>query len=79
MILTWLKSYVLICKATREADYDANPVVRKIDNLENATFQTTDTKLYVPVVTLSKENGIKLLEQLKLGFKGTKKWSKYRS
>ena len=76
MILTWLKSYVLICKATREADYDANPVVRKIDNLENATFQTTDTKLYVPVVTLSKENGIKLL---KLGFKGTKKWSKYRS
>ena len=42
-------------------------------------FQTTDTKLYVPVVTLSKENGIKLLEQLKLGFKGTKKWSKYRS
>ena len=79
MILTWLKSYVLICKAAREADYDANPVVRKIDNLENATFQTTDTKLYVPVVTLSKENGIKLLEQLKLGFKGTKKWSKYRS
>ena len=70
---------MLIRKATREADYDANPVVRKIDNLENATFQITDTKLYVPVVTLSKENGIKLLEQLKLGFKRTTKWSKYRS
>ena len=70
---------MLICKATREADYDANLVVRKIDNLENATFQTTDTKLYVPVVTLSKENGIKLLEQLKLGFKRTIKWNKYRS
>ena len=42
-------------------------------------FEITDTKLYVPVVTLSKENGIKLLEQLKTGFKKTIKWSKYRS
>ena len=32
-------------------------------------FKITDTKLYVPVVTLSKENDIKLLEQLKTGFK----------
>ena len=31
-------------------------------------FQITDTKLYVPVVTLSKENDTKLLEQLKTGF-----------
>ena len=28
------------------------------------TFEITDTKLHVPVVTLSKENDIKLLEQL---------------
>ena len=41
-------------------------------------FETTDTKLYVPVVTLSKENYIKLLEQLKSGFKRTIKWNKYR-
>ena len=33
------------------------------------TFEITDTKLYVPVVTLSKENDTKLLEQLKSGFK----------
>ena len=32
-------------------------------------FQKTDTKLYVPVVILSKENDIKLLEKLKSGFK----------
>ena len=38
-----------------------------------------DTKLYVPVVTLSKENDIKLLEQLKSGFKKSIKWNKYRS
>ena len=35
--------------------------------------------MYVPVVTLSKENDIKLLEQLKSGFKKTIKWKKYRS
>ena len=42
-------------------------------------FQITDTKLYVPVVTLSKENDIKLLEKLKSGFKRTIKWNKYQS
>ena len=47
---------MLISKATREANYDAYLIVHKIDNPENATFQVTDTKLYVPVVTLSKEN-----------------------
>ena len=35
--------------------------------------------MYVPVVTLSKEDDIKLLEQLKSGFKITVKWNKYRS
>ena len=35
--------------------------------------------MYVPVVPLSKENDIKLLEQLKSGFKRTIKWNKYRS
>ena len=43
------------------------------------TFQITDNKLYVSVVTLSKENDIKRPEQLKLGFKRTIKWNKYRS
>ena len=44
-----------------------------------ATFQITDTKCYVPVVTLSTKHDKKLLEQLKLGFKETVKWNKYRS
>ena len=70
---------MLISKTTIEADYEADPVVYEIANPENATFQITDTKLYVPVVTLSKENDIKLLEQLKSGFKRTIKWNKYRS
>ena len=42
-------------------------------------FKITDTKLYVPVVTLSKENDTKLLEQLKTRFKRTIKSNKYRS
>ena len=79
LILTWFKNCVLIDKLTRDANYGADPIVHKIDNPENATFKITDTKLYVPVVTLSKENDIKLLEQLKSGFKRTIKWNKYRS
>ena len=70
---------MLISKTTIEADYDADPVVYEIGNPESATFQITDTKLYVPVVTLSKENDTKLLEQLKSGFKRTIKWNKYTS
>ena len=44
-----------------------------------ATFKITDTKLYVPVVTLSKQNDTKLLEKLKLGLKRTIKWNTWRS
>ena len=42
-------------------------------------FQITDTKLYVPVSTLSTEDDKNLLEQLKTVFKRTIKWNKYRS
>ena len=44
-----------------------------------ATSKITDTKLYFPVISLSKENDIKLLKRLKSGFKRTIKWNKYRS
>ena len=60
---------------TRNPEND-NPAIVAPTGLE---FKIKDTKLYVPVVTLSKENDIKLLEQLKLGFKRTIKWNKYRS
>ena len=79
MILAWFKNYVLIDKSTREADYGANPIVYEIYNPENAIFEIKVIKLYVPFVTLSKENDIQLLEQLKTWFKRTIKWNKYRS
>ena len=43
------------------------------------TFSITDTKLYVPVVTLSTQDNAKLLEQLKSSFKITINWNKYES
>ena len=67
IILTWTKNCVLADMTVAN-----NPPT----GLE---FQITDTKLYVPVVTLSKENDIKLLEKLKSGFKKTIKWNNYRS
>ena len=62
---------------TRDAGNNNDPPAIVVPS--GATFKITDTKLYVPVVTLSKENDIKLLEQLKTGFKKTIKWNKYRS
>ena len=52
LILTRFKNCMLIDKSTRDIDYSSEPRVSKIDNPENAMFQITDTKLYVPVVTL---------------------------
>ena len=64
--MTSYKNCVLIDKLTREANYGANPRVSEINNPENAIYQITDTKLYIPVVTLSKTDR-------------TMKWNKYRS
>ena len=42
-------------------------------------FAITDTKYYVPVVTLSTQENTKLLQQLKSGFKRVISWNKYSS
>ena len=44
-----------------------------------ATLAINDCKLYVPEVTLSKDDEIKLLTNLKSGFKREIIWNKYRS
>ena len=64
LILTWSSTCVLIST--------------KIDG-QNATFAITDTKPYVPVVTLSTQENIKFLQQLKSGFKRVINWNKYLS
>ena len=47
--------------------------------VQATTFSITDTKHYVPVVTLSTQDNAKLLEQLKFSFKRTVNWKKYQS
>ena len=71
LILTWSRNCVLTSRAYREANTDDDPAVAGINNLTNATFKIKNTKLYVPVVTLSAQDDNKLLEQLKTGFKRT--------
>ena len=75
LILTWSENSVLADMTTRDAEGDNPTIVAP----SGATFKIKETKLYVPVVTLSKENDIKFLEQLKTGFKRNIKWNKYRS
>ena len=81
LTLTWSENCVLtdITTQTARAAQGDNPARPAINAPTNATFQITDTNLYVPVVTLSTENDKKLLEQLRTGFKRTIKWNKYRS
>ena len=43
------------------------------------TFEITDTKLYLLVVTVSTKENAKLLQQLKSGFKRVINWNKYLS
>ena len=43
------------------------------------TFEITDTKLYIPIVTLLTQDNSKLLQQLMSGFKRVISWNKYLS
>ena len=45
----------------------------------NATLAINDCKLYIPIVTLSKDDEIKLLTNLKSGYTREIIWNKYRS
>ena len=58
LILTWSQKCVLTSKGTRNAvpAQGRNPAVTAVNNPTNATSQIKDTKLYVPVVTLSTED-----------------------
>ena len=62
LILTWSADCVII--STNVAN-------------QNPAFSITETHLYVPVVTLSTQDNLKLLPQLKSGFKRTISWNKY--
>ena len=62
-----------------ERQVDAGPPVVRDNAPTGATLAINDCKLYVAVITLSKDNEIKLLTNLKSGFKREIIWNKYRS
>ena len=90
LTLTWYENCVStdITTQTARAAQGDNPARPTIKSPTNVTYKMTNTKLYVPVVTLSTENDnletffrefVRLLEQLITGFKRNNKWNKYRS
>ena len=75
--LKWKKNCVITSLEEREVD-DGLPVVRD-DSPTGATLAINDFKLYILIVTLSKDDEIKLLANLKSGFTRKIIWNKYRS
>ena len=71
LALTWYKNCVLTDMITHNAvpAKRGTPEIPAMAALTNATFTITDTKFYVPAVTLSTENDNICLEQSKGGFK----------
>ena len=61
LTITWSKNCVLASMTTKDAEGNNPAIVTPVV----LTFEIRDTKLYLPVVTLSKENDTKHLGQLK--------------
>ena len=68
LLLKWIENCVL---TTAEIGANADAT-----GADGATFEITDAKLYVPVVTLSAEDNVKLVKQLNEGFKRPVYWNK---
>ena len=54
------------CKIHLELDWTKDSVMSTI---ADATFKIINTKLYIPIVTLSSKDKVKLVKLLKEGFK----------
>ena len=65
------------CKIYLELNWTKNCAM--FDITEDTIFKITNTKLYVPIVTLSNENSIQLTKQLNEGFKGSVYWNEYKT
>ena len=67
-----LEMPLINCEITLDLNLSENCLIVATNvTAQAATFSITDTKLYVPVVTLSTQDNAKLLEKLKPGFKRT--------
>ena len=75
--LKWNKNCVITSLERRQVD--ARPPIIRDNDPADATLAIDKCKLYIPVVTLSKHDEIKLLTNLKSRFKREVIWNKYRS
>ena len=75
-----LEMPLISCEVNLILTWSANCVILST-NIANqgATFTITETKLYVPIITLSTQDNVKLLAQLKSSFKRIINWNKYLS
>ena len=86
-IIVPLKYLYNFCKTLEKSliNYEVNLILTWSSTcvVTNSTgagrFAITDTKLYVPVLTLSIQDNTKLLQQLKSSFKRTINWNKCQS
>ena len=72
-----LEMLLINCKINLILTWSSTCVIT--DSTGVGKFAITDTKLYVPIVTLSTQDNSKLLQQLKSGFKRVISWNKYLS
>ena len=64
------------CKVELSLTWNKNCILSSVAN--DSTFAITDTKLYVPVVTLKTEDNAKLSKLLTEGFKKPVYWNEYK-
>ena len=71
--------HLINCEINLDLNWSENCVIVATDVANRgAIFLITDTKIYVPVVTLSTQDNAKLLEKLRSGFKRTINCNKYQ-
>ena len=81
---------LISCEVSLELKWNKNCVITSLEQRQvgarprnnaptGATLAINDCKLYIPVVTLSKDDEIKMLTNLKSRFTREIEWNKYRS
>ena len=71
-----LEMPLINCKVELPLSQNKNCILSSVAN--DSTFEITDTKLYVPVVTLKTEDNAKLSKLLSKGFKRPIYWNEYK-
>ena len=71
-----LEMLLISCKIHLELNWSKDCIMSTI---ADTTFKITNTKLYVPIVTLSSKDNVKLVKLLEEGFKRPVYWNEYQT